>query len=138
MDTARLAEIHAACFETPRPWSAVEFDALLASKAVFICQKPDGFIMGRIVADEAELLTIAVLPKAQRNGIGSQLMQAFETQVSDGNVGRVFLEVSAENAAAIALYHKFGFEQAGLRHGYYSTPERKKADALVMVKHQSN
>ncbi|GHA61309.1 alanine acetyltransferase [Amylibacter ulvae] len=134
MDATELASIHAACFQTPRPWSATEFDALLASKGVFICTARDGFIMGRIVADEAELLTIAVLPRARRNGIATTLMRAFDAHLNSHNVSEVFLEVSSENQGAIALYHRFNFDMAGTRKGYYQTPDLRKIDALVMRK----
>jgi [ribosomal protein S18]-alanine N-acetyltransferase len=45
-----------------------------------------------------------------------------------------FLEVSAENAPAIALYESAGFAKAGLRRGYYQTPEGQRIDALVLVR----
>ncbi|MCL4113499.1 UNVERIFIED_CONTAM: hypothetical protein GTU68_062470 [Idotea baltica] len=90
--------------------------------------------MGRIIADEAELLTLAVMPQTRRTGIGTQLMQAFEAQLSKAKVQDVFLEVSCENAPAIALYQRFGYVQTGLRKAYYNTPDGRKIDAIVMGK----
>ena len=57
-----MAALHAACFAFPRPWSAAEFAALLADPLVFVQTLPGGFVMGRAVAGEAELLTVAVAP----------------------------------------------------------------------------
>lgn len=131
-DPAALARIHAACFTTPRPWSADEIAALLAQPHVFLIAVPEGFLIGSAIAGEAELLTLAVLPAARRRGIGQTLVARFFTDAQSRGAERAFLEVLAENAPAIALYERSGFTRAGLRRGYYAAPSGARIDALVL------
>jgi [ribosomal protein S18]-alanine N-acetyltransferase len=122
-----MARIHAAAFVMPRPWSAAEIADFLTSPLCFVLTEPAGFIMGRVVAGEAELLTIAVDPAAQGQGMGTALMCRFLTEVRARLADRVFLEVAETNLAARALYSRVGFAVTGRRRGYYNW-----VDALVM------
>jgi GNAT superfamily N-acetyltransferase len=74
MTVEELADIHASAFQYPRPWSSEEFAALLASPYTVLVEAVQGFALGRVVAGEAELLTIAVRPDARRQGVGSRLL----------------------------------------------------------------
>ena len=134
MTPAAMAALHARCFTTPRPWTAAEFAALLAEPPVFATLAETGFALGRVVADEAELLTIAVAPEARRNGEGRALLDGFLRTARARGAGTAFLEVAADNAAALALYRWSGFAEAGRRRGYYHSPGNPPVDALVMVK----
>ncbi len=67
-----------AAFEGQRGWSAAEFVALLKGPGVFAVTEPDGFAMARAVADEAEILTLAVAPEARGQGIGRRMLKALE------------------------------------------------------------
>lgn len=133
MTPAQMAEIHATCFTTPRPWSAADISATLASPFAFVLTEPDGFLIGRVVAGEAELLTLAVDPKARQRGTGGRLVDAFLTRAQALGAESAFLEVSAANLPAQSLYARKGFEQQGKRSGYYLTPEGVRLDALVLV-----
>lgn len=119
MTPARLAEIHRACFQVPRPWSEAEFADLCASSACFLVPHAAGFALGRAVADEAELLTIAVLSDARRTGLGKLLMTEFLDEAARRGATSAFLEVSETNASALALYRSAGFALIGRRRGYY-------------------
>ena len=132
MTAEEMAELHRGCFTVPRPWSAKEFADLLASPLCFVIGDATGFAMGRVVAGEAELLTLAVDPILRRQGIGAALVQRFlsEAQLRGGK--SVFLEVISDNDAARALYAKTGFTDRGLRRGYYHLPEGGRRDAVVM------
>lgn len=132
MTSDQMAALHARCFTTPRAWSAVEFDALLAGPGAVLATEADGFVLGRVIAGEAELLTIAVAPAARRTGRGRALLAAFQRRAADMGAEAAFLEVAAENAAAIALYHGAGWEERGRRRGYYLKPNGSRMDALVM------
>lgn len=134
MTPAALAALHVRCFTIPRPWTATEFEALLAEATVFAASAPAGFALGRVAADEAELLTIAVAPEARRQGHGQRLMAAFLTLAAARGAASAFLEVAADNAAAIALYHAAGFAAVGRRRGYYRLADGSAVDALVMAK----
>lgn len=131
MTADQLAALHAACFTVPRPWSAAEFASLLASPNVVLITAAQGFALGRVIADEAELLTIAVHPDARRQGVGRKLLSGLIGQVAARGASALFLEVSAKNDSAIALYHVAGFNEAGRRKAYYPDAATR-IDALVM------
>jgi ribosomal-protein-alanine N-acetyltransferase len=88
-----------------------------------------GFIIGRRVADEAEVLNLAVTPLARRKGQGGALLKAALEEFRAGGVRRVYLEVRESNVAARAFYAKHGFSQTGKRLKYYRKPEEA---AIVM------
>ncbi|MBS0564106.1 MAG: ribosomal protein S18-alanine N-acetyltransferase [Proteobacteria bacterium] len=131
MTAADLARIHAACFASPRPWTAAEFAALLGPGPCFLLEEPGGFALGRVIADEAELLTIAVLPEARNRGMGRRLLAGFLREAAARGAATAFLEVGATNESALALYRKAGFRAAGRRPGYYRDAGLV-ADALVL------
>ncbi len=131
-DAARLAAIHAASFTNPRPWSGDEIASLLSGAGCFLLAEAEGFLIGRVVADEAELLTLAVSPIARRKGIGTTLLASFLARVRAEGAAAAFLEVAADNDAAIALYRKHGFSDAGRRRGYYCDSGAAPVDAIVM------
>lgn len=152
MTPSDLAALHAAAFTVPRPWSADEFSALLADPAVFLVESPRGdkppgptagvlaqggtagFLLGRVVLDEAELLTVAVRPAAQGRGIGGALVAAFLARAAARGAGRAFLEVAEDNAVARAVYARAGFSAVGRRRGYFRAPGGRRIDALVMAR----
>lgn len=133
MTPEALAALHARAFRTPPPWTTADFDSLLADPLVFLLVEGDaGFLLGRTVAGEAEILTLAVAPDARRLGLGRKLVARFLYQARLRGAEYAFLEVSAENAPALALYESAGFIPAGRRRGYYQTPEGQRTDALVL------
>ena len=134
MTPAQMAVIHAKCFTQPRPWSAQEFSDLLDSDAVFLCETDHGFALGRIAGPEVELLTLAVDPAYQKQGLAKGLMSSFETVASNKGADEAFLEVAETNNAAIALYRSFGFQETGHRKDYYASPTGARVGAVVMSK----
>lgn len=134
MTPKRCAAIHASCFDAPRPWSKAEFIGLLDSPHVFLCCEENGFALGRVAGPEAELLTIAVEPDAQGTGQGRALLQQFEQQAQSRGAEEYFLEVSADNSTAIALYTQTGYAQTGIRKDYYESPKGARISALVLKK----
>jgi ribosomal-protein-alanine N-acetyltransferase len=91
-----------------------------------------GFIIGQIAADEAEILSIGVEPTRQRHGVGALLLTGLARAVQRAEVRRLFLEVAADNGAALALYTRGGFTATGLRKGYYARPGGTAVDAVTM------
>jgi ribosomal-protein-alanine N-acetyltransferase len=87
-----------------------------------------GFVLARVAADEAEILTLAVVPAARRQGHGEALLAGAMAAAVARGAGAMFLEVSEQNEAARALYAAAGFAEAGRRRGYY--PDG--SDALVL------
>ena len=135
MTPEALAELHARCFKTPPPWKAPDFAGFLADPLAFLLVEGDaGFLLGRAVVGEAELLTLAVAPEARRRGLGRTLLGRFQYQACLRGAERAFLEVSAENAPAVALYESAGFARVGLRRGYYQAPDGRRIDALVLAR----
>lgn len=108
-------------------------EALLSSPHVFSLGDSRGFVIGRAVAGESELLTLAVDPGQRRQGLGLRLVEDFLTESAIRGADQAFLEVAAHNTAAIALYQRTRFAHAGRRKGYYTSPDGQKIDALVMV-----
>ena len=131
-----LAAVHATAF--PQPWPAREIASLGVGLGGFILVAEDeqgeiaGFILGRAIAGEAEILTLAVPPERRRSGIARALVEALAVQAQARGARTAYLEVAADNAPAIALYEQSGFSQVGLRRGYYRRGGSAPADALVM------
>lgn len=134
MTPAEMAALHAAAMTVPRPWTAAEFDALLAHPGTFVTGDATAFAMGRVVLDEAELLTIATHPAHRRRGLGRARLAAFEAEARTRGARAALLEVAADNAAAVALYHGAGYSRTGLRRRYYRPEKGPAVDALVLAK----
>jgi ribosomal-protein-alanine N-acetyltransferase len=126
-DARRLAALHAASFH--RGWSDGEFETLLIDRNIVadratVGSNLVGFILSRVAADEAEILSVAVATARRGKGLARRLL--------DLNLRRraVFLEVDEGNLPARKLYRRAGFREVGRREGYY--PERKGAAALIL------
>lgn len=129
-DPHGLARLHAQAFSAP--WSASEFADLLAQLGVLAMVEPEGFILIRVVLDEAEILTLAVAPSARRHGLGHRLVEAAAVAAAQAGATRLFLEVAEDNVAARALYDRAGFAQIGRRKAYYAAADGSRTDAVVM------
>lgn len=90
-----------------------------------------GFVVGRQVADEGEILNLVVRRENRRRGEGHALLSAVLEQLHRRGVNKLFLEVRESNEAGIAFYEKMGFAKTGRRPGYYREPEEA---ALLMEK----
>ncbi|MCB1526341.1 MAG: ribosomal protein S18-alanine N-acetyltransferase [Hyphomicrobiaceae bacterium] len=95
--------------------------------------EPAGFVIGQIAADEAEILSIGVLPKFQRRGVGTLLIEGLARAAKRSEVNRLFLEVAADNQSAFELYRSCGFTAVGMRKGYYERAGAEPQDALVLA-----
>lgn len=127
----RLAGLHAAAFSAP--WDAAALQALLEQTGVFVIEEPDGFILLRKVADEAEILTLAVRPGARRLGLGARLVREGGKVAAARGAARLLLEVADDNAAALGLYARTGFAEVGRRPRYYVRPGGGRQDALILA-----
>lgn len=128
-----LAALHAAAFPPEERWGESAIRLMLGLEGAFgfaTAGAADlaGFILARAVAGEAEVLTIAVDPGAQRAGIGAALLRAALAEATRRGAEALFLEVSERNAPARALYARAGAEAVGRRNRYY--PD--ESDALVL------
>jgi ribosomal-protein-alanine N-acetyltransferase len=91
-----------------------------------------GFSLVRTVADESELLLVAVLPAAQRRGVGYALLDHFLRRAREDGLARVHLEVRDGNPA-IAMYRTAGFSPVGRRRNYYHSRAGKRYDAITLA-----
>lgn len=139
LDVDVASALHADAFASlgERAWTRQEIVELLASPGVagLLVQNDEetiGFALCRIAADEAELLTLAVRADRRRQGAGAALLRLVIALVRERGARRLFLEVGADNLAALHLYRQAGFEAVGRRPAYYSRPGGKVADAIVM------
>jgi [ribosomal protein S18]-alanine N-acetyltransferase len=129
-DLSVLAEIHAAAFA--ESWTARALAELLASPGTFAFHTEDSFILARVAASEAEILTLAVRPDRRRHGSGAALVCAAADEAMVRGAGHIFLEVALGNTAARALYTGLGFVIVGQRKGYYASGPDKREDALIL------
>jgi ribosomal-protein-alanine N-acetyltransferase len=136
-----FAELHRSAFD--RPWTSSELQRLIDGPCAFALEAapsakderlmdPLGFIVVRAVAGEAEILTLAVHPRARRQAIGRSLVEAAAATAETFGAEAFWLEVAVDNTAAIALYAAAGFQTAGRRPGYYARAGGDRVDALVM------
>ncbi len=130
---ALLAELHAESFSAG--WRDDEFMKLFSAPGMFASiithnNEPAGFTLLRRAADEAEIITICVRPSLRRKGFGKMLLAHAERSLREQKASSLFLEVNAGNEAALALYRRLGFAEAGRRPRYYRDAE----DAIVMRK----
>lgn len=131
-DAPRLAPLERRCFSDP--WSAAAFEEMLRFPltVALVAERDrdiEGYLIGRSIAGEGEILNVAVAPEQRRHGLGSKLLEAGLAGLSESGAQRVWLEVRESNAGAQQLYLRQGFQAAGRRKRYYKNPVE---DALVL------
>jgi len=133
------ARLHAEGFA--HPWSSEEVAALIAGSSTFGAAALDpasgrlrGFVLSRLAADEAEILTVAVETAFRGKGVGRALIAEALRQAANAGAKAMFLEVGKDNAPALALYERFGFAKVGERAGYYRRADGTRAAAVIMRK----
>lgn len=131
---ADLAATHARAFGIDRPWSQAEFTALLDSPGNVFTGNATAFVLGRVILDEAEVLTLATDPAAQRKGLARAALRQFEAEARQRGAVTIFLEVAQDNLAAQRLYAAAGYGKVGLRPGYYARSTGRAVAALILRK----
>jgi ribosomal-protein-alanine N-acetyltransferase len=137
-DAAALAHLHTVCFG-PSAWTETQIkDSLTLPTTqgwLAMENEPLGFILCQIAAGEAEILTLAVHPARQNQGIGKALLQQALDTARKAGCTKIFLDVATDNIAALVLYEKHGFRRIGLRPGYYlrgTSGEAQRTDAVLL------
>ncbi len=130
-DAAAIAAIHAASFQ--RGWGEYEIRHLLLESSVvahrvMIGRTLIGFILSRLAAGEAEILSVAIAPAWRRRALARPLLDLHLRRLAGLGVRSVFLEVDEHNVPAGRLYRRVGFREVGRRQGYY----QGGATALVL------
>ena len=131
-----LERLERICFS--RPWSRKMLAEELENQCAAFLVAEDavtGDVLGYagllVAADEGYITNVAVFPEQRRRGIAGQLLQVFLNFAEANRLAFLTLEVRPSNAAAIALYQGFGFQEAGRRKNYYDLP---KEDALILTR----
>ena len=131
-----LEKLERICFS--RPWSRKMLAEELENQcAAFLVAEDSvsGRVLGyaglMVVADEGYITNVAVFPEYRRQGIAAQILQVFVQFAEANRLAFLTLEVRPSNAAAIALYQGFGFQESGRRKNYYDLP---KEDALILTR----
>ncbi|GAA6159384.1 MULTISPECIES: GNAT family N-acetyltransferase [Ruegeria] len=132
MTPQALAKTHSAAFTQSRPWSEAEFADLLQNRFTHVVGIATSFALFQVIADEAELLTIATHPDLQRQGLARIRMAEWHAKAQRLGATRAFLDVAQDNLPALSLYHSCGYRPCGLRKSYYVRENNQKIDALVM------
>jgi [ribosomal protein S18]-alanine N-acetyltransferase len=134
-DGQMLADLHRSCFA--RAWddaAMMQFAAspqvlcLIGSVAGDVGERAAGFLIARKASDEAEIISIGVVPSCRKLGLGRALLETALELLRASGTRRLFLEVDATNEAALRLYRSFGGEAVGRRQGYYE----HGADAAIL------
>ena len=132
-DSGSVIAIERASYQFP--WSEGIFRDCL--RVGYVCRVAlrKGQLVGYAImstgAGEAHVLNLCVDPAERCRGIGSHLLHSLLASAGDEGAHQVFLEVRPSNTAAIRLYQSFGFEQIGLRRGYYQASSGRE-DAVVL------
>ena len=117
------------------PWSLESFELMLTEQASALVALEDGRVLGYVgmmcVLDEGQIINVAVHPEARRRGVGRRLMEAAQTYAKERGIVFLSLEVRESNIAARSLYSSLGWEEQGIRKGFYSHPVE---NACVMTK----
>jgi len=141
-DQVALFGVYGRAFDEPYPGPALRDMVETPGAFTLIAQldgagpaaHPIGFVVARAVADEGEILSIAVDPTSGIRGAGRALMLAAEALVRGRGARSMFLEVAVDNARARRLYGGLGYEAAGVRRNYYRRRAGVTIDALVLKK----
>jgi ribosomal-protein-alanine N-acetyltransferase len=134
-DVPSIASLHGASFR--RGWSEVEVEGLLLDRRVVAHRalfgtKFSGFIMSRLVEDEAEILSVAVTGRRRGRGLARRLLNIHLRRLAGLGIRTVFLEVDENNVPALRLYRRAGFDEVARRPNYYPGAHGTSATALVL------
>jgi ribosomal-protein-alanine N-acetyltransferase len=114
-------------------WSAASLMQLAASGETWVAEQDGrlaGILVGRVAADEFEILNLAVAKRNRRKGIAKRMVEAALERAHLAGVTRTYLEVRSSNDGAIRFYQRLDFQAKGRRASYYKSPTE---DAVVMV-----
>ena len=125
-----ICKIDKQCFKTPWTRESMVFE-ITHPLSVSVVEQRDGkvaaFAVGRVIADEAEIMKIATLAEYRRQGIARMMMTELLDKMRGKGALTCYLEAASKNAAAIALYKSMGFEEISVREQYYGDD-----DAITM------
>ena len=123
-DFETLYRIDQVCFPKGISYGRFEMKVYLRARGAYCLLAETGgnvagFILAELAPDEGHIITLDVLEDHRRQGIGSLLLNAAETEMISRGGQRMILETATANKAAIALWEKHGYRQMGIIESYY-------------------
>lgn len=134
-DAPTLAQLHGGSFH--RGWGKGEFERMIAERNTLVHRLKlgrtiVGFVVSRLAADEAEILSIAIDAPYRGRGLSRELVNVHMGHLAGRGIRKIFLEVEENNQPARRLYERAGFRAVGRRERYYREAGGEQLNALVM------
>ena len=134
MNPFEMAKLHSLSGSQTRPWSEIEYKKLLETTTSRLFYTENGFLVGRVIERDAEILNVVIHPDYRRLGKASKLICMFEKEAKNAGSSRCFLEVAESNNSAKELYKALGYLKVGQRNNYYKFVDGRKDDAAILSK----
>ena len=134
MTPFEMSKLHLLSGSLTRPWSESEYKNLLATDTIRFFYVENGFLVGRLVGSDAEILNVIVHPKYRRLGKARYLIVKFEAEAKSVGASRCFLEVAESNGQANKLYQSLSYLNVGQRKNYYKFVDGRKDNASILAK----
>ena len=134
MTPFEMAKLHSLSGDYTRPWSEIEYKKLLDTNTSRLFHTKNGFLIGRVIDQDAEILNVIIHPDYRRLGKASKLIGTVEKDAKDAGSLRCFLEVAESNSSAKKLYSALGYLKVGQRNNYYKFVDGRKDNAVILSK----
>ena len=129
-----MAKLHLLSGSLTRPWSESEYKILLSTDTIRFFYVENGFLVGRLIGPDAEILNVIVHPKYRRLGKARYLIDKFEKKAKEEGSSKCFLEVAESNSRANKLYQSLNYLSVGKRKNYYEFVDGRKDNASILAK----
>jgi ribosomal-protein-alanine N-acetyltransferase len=134
MTPFEMAKLHLLSGSLTRPWSESEYKILLSTDTIRFFYVENGFLVGRLIRPDAEILNVIVHPKYRRLGKARYLIDKFEKEAKEEGSSKCFLEVAESNSRANKLYQSLNYLSVGKRKNYYEFVDGRKDNASILAK----
>ena len=134
MTPFEMAKLHLLSGSLTRPWSESEYKILLSTDTIRFFYVENGFLVGRLIGPDAEILNVIVHPKYRRLGKARYLIDKFEKEAKEEGSSKCFLEVAESNSLANKLYQSLNYLSVGKRKNYYEFVDGRKDNASILAK----
>ena len=134
MTPFEMAKLHLLSGSLTRPWSESEYKILLSTDTIRFFYVENGFLVGRLIGPDAEILNVIVHPKYRRLGKARYLIDKFEKEAKEEGASKCFLEVAESNSRANKLYQSLNYLSVGKRKNYYEFVDGRKDNASIWAK----
>ena len=134
MTPFEMAKLHLLSGSLTRPWSESEYKILLSTDTIRFFYVENGFLVGRLIGPDAEILNVIVHPKYRRLGKARYLIDKFEKEAKEQGSSKCFLEVAESNSRANKLYQSLNYLSVGKRKNYYEFVDGRKDNASILTK----